>query len=342
MSSLLANSDVLRADHRPETIIDRCDEYRAIANTLTGELAPNLTISGDRGLGKTLVTRAALDLLDDVHTCYLSGIENDTQYQVLQELHSTLDDAAVSDGFHTAQLQDELADRLADKSVVIVIDEIDFLLGNDGSDLLYYLSRLETPERLQVITISANYSDLSAELDDRVHSTLAPRTLEFEPYRMKAVYRILADRARNAFRREPFPTEALSYMAAKVDNIRFGLCWLAEAANATDDQLTEAIVREIRAQACDRYRDMLLQSFTPHHGRLIEALCELGGDEEPVRSGAVYDRYQELCDRTDADSHTNRRMSDFLDHLELLGLIDVSRQYGGKEGKTRKITLEEF
>jgi len=36
---------------------------------------------------------------------------------------------------------------------------------------------------------------------------------------------------------------------------------------------------------------------------------------------------------------TNRRLSDFLTHLDLLGLIEAEYHRGGEAGKTREIQL---
>lgn len=65
---------------------------------------------------------------------------NNTQYKVLSDIYRALFDEDINDGFHTATLQQELKHFLA-REAVIILDDLDFLLLNNGDDLLYYLSR---------------------------------------------------------------------------------------------------------------------------------------------------------------------------------------------------------
>jgi Cdc6-like AAA superfamily ATPase len=64
--------------------------------------------------------------------------------------------------------------------------------------------------------------------------------------------------------------------------------------------------------------------------------------EEPIQTGEIYARYDELGEAYNEDTISKRRLSDYLKHLELLELITVKYHYGGRKGKTRQVRLNEL
>lgn len=214
-------------------------------------------------------------------------------------------------------------------------------MHNDGSDVLYYLTRIAN-DTLSVITVSTNHPNLADVIDDRIYSSLQPRHLQIEPYSQTDATRILSHRLDHAHLQYTVDREAVSTITATTTNIRLGLHWAAEALTATDEIVTADIVDAVRRRALYRYWDTLLAEFTNHHDLLTEALIHLSTDAEHVNTGAVYDYYDQFCSALDVDTVTSRRLSDFLKHLELLGIVEADYQYGGPEGKTRRLRLQEL
>jgi len=69
------------------------------------------------------------------------------------------------------------------------------------------------------------------------------------------------------------------------------------------------------------YEDQLLQHFTPHHHLVLEAVYQLTDPvKETFRTGNLYDHYTDLAATMGRDPLTARRISDYIDHLELLTL----------------------
>jgi len=338
------HSDLLESEYVPKTIVNRDEEMSKLINSLTGIDPRNTHVYAPRGCGKTLVAQVALDSLPP-HTasCYVSCVKHDTQYRVLVELYQALTGQEIGTGYHTSQLQNAVEEEITNEEIVVVLDEIDFLFengGNGGNDLLYFLSRVHG-EGLSILTISANYPVLCSILDARTCS-LQPRNIHLEPYSVNETYRILDSRCRNALDENSFSKEALTYVASNTSNIRFGFHWLHQATKNTERRIiTERIVRNARQQAVQCYRDVLLADFSSHHNILLEVLEQLTPDGKSVRAGAIYERYTKVCRMASKEPLTNRRISDFLKHLELLGIVEANYHYGGKEGKTRKIRIRE-
>lgn len=322
-------------------LINREDEQAILAEVVADPGRDHLHMTGPRGSGKTLLAQYALTTLAEDTGHYVHCTNYDTQYKVLKHLYESVHGEPISTGYHTSQLQDKLADLFDSRDTVIVLDELDFLLHNDGPDLLYYLTRI-ADSTLSVITISANHYDLARAVGGRIYSSLQPRTLRINQYSQAEATKILSHRLRHAHLRNTVDRESLSAITTDTTNIRLALHWAAEALTAADDIVTAETIQRVRTDTLYRYWDTLLSDFTSHHNLLIEALLHLTADDEHVHTGAVYDQYDQLCSAIDIDAFTPRRLSDFLKHLELLNIVEADYQYGGPDGKTRRLRLQEL
>jgi Cdc6-like AAA superfamily ATPase len=224
----------------------------------------------------------------------------------------------------------------------VVLDDIDFLLLNDGDDLLYFLSRMKTSNNVDLVMISSNHTGLEPQLEERTYSSLHPRRISFEPYTAEDAYQVLLERAQKALVDQSLQKAALTYISSTTQNISIGLQWLRHAAETTDTVITESHVRQVQQKAYEKYTGQLFKPFTEHHRLLYQAVQELNTEKDVVKTGEIYTKYEELCDTYSQDKLSKRRLSDFLKHLKLLDLIEVEYHYGGSKGKTREVYLREL
>lgn len=340
--SIIDEPAPLQTNYVPAEFINRQEEQSVLTRTFshvrqTG--TKNLVLSGPRGAGKThLVLKQLRTLSETVETCYVDCREHDTQYKVLSKLFHVLFDEEIDNGFHTAGLQQELSRRRT-RNTVLVLDELEFLMFNDGDDLLYYLSR-DCSQALTLVLITTNDTDLESSLEERTYSSLHPQRLTLDSYSTGEIYDILAARARQALNPRSLHYRALEYIATSIANPRLGLHWLQTAAEAGGDHITEQDVKQVQLQGYHRYIDAQLEPFTLHHRLVYHAIKDLTSTQQPsVRTGHIYDRYRRLCKIHSEEPLSRRRISDFLKHLELLTLINVDYHYGGKTGRTREVQL---
>lgn len=341
---VLTDPGPLESNYVPADPIDREAEQAAFASALDtdgeGRLQ-NLHLQGVRGTGKTHLAQLALhELPDPVTTCYVPCTRYDTQYKVLKRLYRAVTGEAVGSGYHPSDLQRTIDDRTDVGQTVVVLDEVDFLLLNDGDDLLYFLSRLAPSHRIGIVTISSSLTPPETQLEQRTYSSLLPRPIVFEPYTAEDVFEMLGERAQQALAPRSLRREALTYIVSSTQNATYALQWLRQAAHAADDAITEELVADVEPAVYETYVKSLLEGFSPHHEVLYRAIAELDAERDsPIRTGVVYDRYQERCAASSEAPLSQRRVSDFLKHLELLDVIRADYQYGGRHGKTREITL---
>lgn len=345
MSALIQNSAPLQANYIPASFVDREDTLPALREFFTEARESGLTdliVQGPRGVGKTHMIRRQLhELEDSVATCYIPCTRFNTQYKVLSQIYEQLLRESSEEGHHTASLQRQIDERIGGLPTIIVLDEIDFLLLNDGNDLLYFLSRIEDRESLSLVLISNDQSSIEDRVEERTLSSLYPETITLEPYSSEEIFEILASRAQKSLTPRSLHTGVLDHISSSTENVGFALCWLRTVAGSVDEVISTVDVVQHYLEARETYTQRLLSDFTKHHQLLYRAVADLDEEEENgIRTGEIYQRYRKLCTTESTNPLSNRRLSDFLKELELHGLVEADYYYGGEKGKTREIQLQ--
>lgn len=319
-------------------IVDRDKEIADLKETMKDGTS-NIHIYGARGTGKTILGRRLADSSpDSADACYLNCTTHETQYKALIALCSHFSGQEIKTGQHTSQLQNQLREITSGEETIIVLDEVDFLLENDGNELIYFLSRMHGQTR--IITISSNYPTLSSILDGRTYSSYRPRSIRFPPYttdQLAAILRAqMAEQRTQAHNITPF----LEFIADATSNAKFALHWLDYAINLDVDDTPAKIAKRAREKATTQYWYHLLNDFTTHHVILLESISQLEAEYgTKIRSGDAFRRYREMCEIVEERPLSNRRVSDYLRDLELLDIVETERLLGGKLGRTTKLQL---
>lgn len=339
---IVANSNPLQATHIPEQFPSRADEQEQLHQALPTETdaAPrNLYIHGPRGTGKTHLVKSVLSNLPNrVQTCYISCIEADTQYKVLQQFYRSLTGENIESGHHTSDLQRAITDRLGAVPTILVLDEVDLLLHGDDDNILYYLSRLDPEKQLSIVLVSGTSTTLSDLVESRTYSSLQPREIRFESYSNKQIYDIIAKRASQSLKPRSLHDNAASYIASSTRNAEIALTWLHTAVKQASDAVTESQVQQIVDDARRTYISRRLDRLTEHHRHLYTAIDELAAEAGPViKTGSIYDRYETIAGENSTEPLSDRRISDYLKQLEKLNVVDAEYHYGGEKGKTREV-----
>jgi len=332
--SIIEDSAPIKQNHLPENFVDREHEQQLLSDRLTTQ---NLHIQGPRGTGKTHLVRKALEGVE-AKACYTSCIEYDTEYKALRQIISQLANKQIKSGHHTSELQRRVKEHVEVMDTIIVLDELDFLLLNDGQDLLYFLSRL--PNQPTIALITANTEDLREQLEPRTHSSLQPHRIQVEPYTGQQIYEILSERASKSLQPRSVHRNAVTYIASTTQNAEIALTWLRIAAQHAEDTVTEELVQEVQEDAVERYTEERLRHLSQHHRYLYQSVVELSEEQGPVvNAGDIYQRYKTIASERGETVLSDRRISDYLKQLERLNLISAEYHYGGKKGKTREVRL---
>lgn len=349
-------------DHRflPEKLVHRDDQIRQIAkywiDALDGVTPSNVTLYGKTGTGKTAASKFAGKQLIEaankensfVYVEYIRCTDYTTEYQVLAELCNRLGHSVPNRGWTKGEVVNTFrsifrTNAFGKKSqLIVILDEIDILLDKDGDGILYTLTRTDN---VSVLCIS-NYLDFKNLIKSRVTSSLNDKEIVFPPYGANQLADILSERAELSFYDDVLESDVIplcSAMAAKEEgDARYALDLLKNAGELAFDEDSDKITSDHVIRAKDRIEHNkvsdILSTLPLQQQRLLEAILSLTKQGEEITSGKLYDEYKEISQK---DAVTYRRIFDFINELELLGIISTNTISRGRgKGRTNIIKLQ--
>jgi cell division control protein 6 len=88
----------------------------------------------------------------------------------------------------------------------------------------------------------------------------------------------------------------------------------------------------------------IIETYPKQHKLVLYSIVNLDKEKnnkklEKYYTGDVYNLYQDLCLQTKTDSLTQRRVSDILADLDMMGIINAKIISKGRHGRTREIKM---
>lgn len=364
---LFKNKEVLRPSYTPEELPHRSDQINQLATILVaalrGETPSNIFIYGKTGTGKTACTKyVGKELVDTgrskdkvVNFIYINCEVVDTQYRVLTHIanHFIQDwnERIPFTGWPTDEVYAKLHQNIDEREgvTVIILDEIDKLVFKSGDDVLYNLSRINDDlarARVSVIGIS-NDLKFTEFLDPRVKSSLGEEEIIFPPYDAAQLQDILQQRAKMAIHEESLEVGVIplcSALAAQEHgDARRALDLLRVAGELAEregaDGVDEKHVRKAQNKIeLDRVTEVV--RTLPTQSKLVLLATILGeGDGSGQTTGEVYSAYKGVCQAAGVDALTQRRVTDLISELDMLGILNARVISKGRYGRTKEIRM---
>ncbi len=364
---LFSNKKVLQSNYTPEMIPHREEQINYIAGVLAPclrlEKPSNLFLYGKTGTGKTVVSKYVTSQILKVATEKNLGIEivylncklkrvADTEYRLIVQLAKEFGLEIPATGLPTDEVYKlfikhlELHKRL----VILILDEIDQLVKKAGDEILYNLTRINSELKnveLAVIGISNDLLFMD-NIDPRVKSSLSEEELVFAPYNAVQIQDILRERSKLAFRKgvvqEGVIEKCAAYAAREHGDARRALELLRVSGELAERRGEMKIaIKDIDDAEEKIEKDKILDVVhtQPKQFQLtllaVLNLCDKA--DGPLFTGDVYEIYKELCGSVNLKALTQRRVSDIIAELDMLGIINAKVISKGRYGRTKEIKM---
>lgn len=354
--------DKIPLDHRwlPDKLVHREEQIRQIAknwiDVLNGVTPSNVTLYGKTGTGKTATSKFAREQLMDiahkknvfVRVEYIRCTDYTTEYQVIAQLCNELGRNVPNRGWTKGEVVNTFRDIFKTNAfgkkmhLIVILDEIDILLDKDGDGILYTLTRTDG---VSVLCIS-NYLDFKNLIKSRVTSSFKDKEIVFPPYGADQLSDILNERAKLSFNDDVLDGDVIplcSAMAAKEEgDARYALDLLKNAGELAFDEDSKKVTSEHVKKAKDEIEHNkvieIISTLPLQQQRVLESILNLTKQNEEITSGKLYEAYTDLYKK---DAVTYRRIFDFINELELLGIISTNTISRGRgKGRTNIIKLQ--
>ena len=370
-NSLFKDKSVLQTNYTPQSIPHRDKQIEQVASmmapVLRGERASNLFIYGKTGTGKTLSVQyvreellkrakeTGVDLRIEYLNCKLRKVA-DTEYRILAALIAELGGSVPATGLPTDKVYSTFINLIDSKKqlVVIIFDEIDQAIKKIDDGFLYNLTRLNSElskAQISLIGISNDVTFLE-NIDPRVKSSLGEEEVVFPPYNAVQLKDILNERCKQAFKDnvvdEAVISKCSAFAAREHGDARRALDLLRIAGELAErdgkTRISEVYIDQAN-QKIEKDKILDIVETEPTQFQVVlYSILQLtkkseNGKEENFFTGDIFNYYQDICSRVKIETLTQRRVSDIIGEIDMLGLINAKVISKGRHGRTREVKL---
>ena len=371
--TVFSNKDIISPHHVPAKLPFREKQIESITHNLSGVINDskpnNFFIYGKTGTGKTSTVKHVLDQLNEfitkrqlsVYSCYVNCRSHPSKYKVLLKALRAFNPEKDFLGYSSSFVYEKLLSFAGDNNAhaIIVLDEIDKV--KDVDELMYSLSRGNdelNQGSITVIGISNNLT-FKEKLDPRTKSSLCEREMVFDPYNATELREILTERTELAFKEGVVKETAISLAAAlaaqESGDARTAVMLLQRAGEIADMEekyvVDDSLVEQAKVSVEEEIILSMISTLPQQQQLVLYAIAQMSlqnptftkinGEEEKgvMFSGEIFETYLRLAKQFDTRTITSRWYRQYINELEMYGLILVTNSGKGIKGQTRLIKL---
>ena len=216
--------------------------------------------------------------------------------------------------------------------------------------MLYNITRLNSELKNTEISLIGISNDLlfMDGIDPRVKSSLSEEEVLFHPYNALQIQDILRQRSNVGFRNEIIEEGVIekcsAFAAREHGDARRALELLrvagelAERSNKTTITLEDIDAAEEKIE-CDKVIDTIHSQPKQFQLTLYSLLSISEQKKKSIFTGDIYGVYHDLSVKIGSKPLTQRRVSDIIAELDMMGIINARVVSKGRYGRTREICL---
>jgi len=371
--TVFLDKDIISPHYIPKRLPFRETQIDNITQNLSAVVSNakpnNFFIYGKTGTGKTSTVRHVLDQLNEfidkrslsVNSCYVNCRSHPSKYKVLLKSLRAFCPEKDFLGYSSSFVYEKLLSFAQENNAhtILVLDEIDKV--KDVDELMYSLSRGNDELNAGSITVIGISNNLTfkEKLDPRTKSSLCEREMVFDPYNATELKEILKERSDKAFKDGVVREEALSLAAAlaaqESGDARTAVMLLQRAGEIADSEelsfVDDSMVEKAKVSVEEEIILSMISTLPQQQQLVLYSISQLalhepsftkvnGEVEKGVMfSGEIFENYLRLAKKFDRRTITSRWYRQYINELEMYGLILVTNSGKGIKGQTRLIKL---
>jgi len=366
-NTLIKNRSILQTTYIPDELPHRENEIKTIVEIITPSLfkhrTSNILVTGKTGTGKTAVLHYIGKELKkedpDEENCsfiYVNCEIVDNPYAILFNISNQIitdqNNKIPFTGWSLDRVYDTIIKYIDEKerSLIIVLDEIDRVLQKNGDDIFYFLTTMNEVlknSKISIIGITNNTKFMEL-ISPKIKSRLGEEKIIFSPYNPEQLQDILKKRAAIAFEPGIIEEGVIPYCAAlsaqdsgdarkALDLLRVS----AEMAERNGDKLiTEAHVVSAKNSIEKDAVIEVIKTLPPQSKIVLRSVIENRERKDTaIITGDVYSLYKEISNALNYNILKEKRVADIISELDMLGIIHARVKSFGRNGRTREIEL---
>ena len=370
--SVFTDEAILEIHHIPDKLLHRDAELQRLRSlfdtivTAPYEMSQKAVILGNVGSGKTVLAntygRELKDRTDrrklDFHYIHINCRQRrGSLFMVLSQVVTRIRPDFPERGYSANELLDILRQILdeEDTQILLVLDEVDALIENEGSDALYYLTRFhettpDAPRRLNLLCISKD-AEVFRKLDRSTLSSLQQNIIRMPDYNKYQLADILTERVNQAFRRDAVPLEIIDFISevAEKENgdARYAISMLHGAGKEADNdgsrQLKPEHVRRISVGIFDITTPDEIKHLNQHEKLALLGIARffLSNTAPEATTGEVEECYHLVCEEYGENPRGHTQFWKYLKKLDDLDFVSME-MHASSQGRTQLIRLDKI
>ena len=260
-------------------------------------------------------------------------------------------------GYSANELLDILRQILdeEDTQILLVLDEVDALIENEGSDALYYLTRFhettpEEPRRLNLICISKD-AEVFRKLDRSTLSSLQQNIIRMPDYNKYQLADILLYRMERAFRKDAVPLEVIDFISEVAEkekgDARYAISLLhgagKEADNENSRQVKPEHVRKIAVGIFDITVPDEIKYLSQHEKLALLSIARffISSTAPEATTGEIEENYHLVCEEYGEKVRGHTQFWKYLKKLDDLDFVSME-MHASSQGRTQLIRLDKI
>ncbi|MFQ6124325.1 MAG: ORC1-type DNA replication protein [Candidatus Heimdallarchaeota archaeon] len=366
--SIFKDENKLTVDYLPDHLLFREEQMKALTNYLKGlilhpaKFTQRVVFRGGIGTGKTALAKKFGINFENIAKKYgvplkyvhVNCRRKQTNFLVLLNIIHEFDPHFPSRGYSSEELLEILLKILERQNITILLclDEIDFLISKSGPNMLYSLTRISDDEiekkgQISLILIARD-EKFRQFLDASTISSLQLNTISFEKYSFSQLQDILKTRAAEAFHQGTVSNETLTFIAELASpwgDARYAIELLWIAGKKADMQNSKMVlpehVRYASASIHPGVQRDVLKTLSLHHLLLLLGVTRvLSKTDAPYSSiKEIEETYVLSCEEYNNIPRKYTQVWQYIQDLFNLGLLNLKVTSQGIRGRTTLVSL---